>query len=202
MTAQFRILLGAAAALAVAVPQASAQMTATGTGGNFVKSDNEAKLFAPQEKPRGLPGARTVGRGSAAPSERSAADMTPNEALFDAINRGDVSGARDALSRGASLDDRNILGLTALDLAIDLGRNDMTFMLLSMRGATSVGGPPPQEARSAKPARQVAERPTPAKVERIVPPAPVPKRQNTAAADGTPVPSAGFLGFGTPTVTR
>ncbi len=202
MTAHIRILLGAVSALALAVPQASAQMTSTGTGGNFVKSDNEAKLFAPQEKPRGLPGARTGGRGAAAPTERPAADMSPNEALFDAINRGDVAGARDALSRGASLDDRNMLGLTPVDLAIDLGRNEMTFMLLSMRGATSVGGPPPpQEAKPARPAK-VAERQPPTRVERIVEPAPMPKRQNSAAADGAPVPSAGFLGFGTPTSNR
>ena len=59
--------------------------------------------------------------------------MEPNEALFDAINRGDIGAARDAISRGADLQGHNILGMTPLELSVDLGRNDISFLLLSMR---------------------------------------------------------------------
>ena len=60
--------------------------------------------------------------------------MEPTEALFDAINRGDIGTARDAISRGADLHGHNVLGMTPLELSVDLGRNDISFMLLSMRG--------------------------------------------------------------------
>ena len=70
--------------------------------------------------------------------------MEPTDALFDAINRGDIAAARDAVSRGADLGGRNLLGMTPLDLSIDLARKDITFMLLSMRGGDSAPnrGPP------------------------------------------------------------
>ena len=61
--------------------------------------------------------------------------MQPTDALFDAINRGDIATARDAISRGADLQGQNILGMTPLELSIDLGRNDISFLLLSMRAA-------------------------------------------------------------------
>jgi hypothetical protein len=61
--------------------------------------------------------------------------MEPTEALFDAINRGDIATARDAISRGADLHGHNVLGMTPLELSVDLGRNDISFMLLSMRAA-------------------------------------------------------------------
>ena len=69
------------------------------------------------------------------PSNRAPTDMEPTEALFDAINRGDIATARDAISRGADLHGHNILGMTPLELSVDLGRNDISFMLLSMRAA-------------------------------------------------------------------
>jgi hypothetical protein len=59
--------------------------------------------------------------------------MEPTDALFDAINRGDIGTARDAISRGADLHGHNVLGMTPLELSVDLGRNDISFMLLSMR---------------------------------------------------------------------
>jgi ankyrin repeat protein len=119
--------------------------------------------------------------------------MRPTEALFDAVNRGDIAAARDALGRGADIDGRNILGLTSLELAVDLGRNDITFLLLSMRGAagSSSMAPPPPAARA--PAA-----PAPARVA-AAPAQPAPQRARAANADpGTPVPQAGFLGFGAP----
>ena len=146
-------------------------------------------------KPTGVPGARAGVPAPAAPADRRSGEMAPNEAMFDAINRGDVAAARDALSRGADVEARNILGLTAVELAIDLGRNDMTFLLLSMRGASAAPPPPSRAAAPARPA------PAPA---RVAAPAPAPVRAPVQAprlrsADaGTPAPQAGFLGFGAP----
>src|SRR5689334_22325917 len=85
------------------------------------------------DSPPALPGAAST--KDAAPAQRLASDMEPTEALFDAINRGDIGAARDAISRGADLKGHNVLGMSPLELAIDLGRNDISFMLLSMRGA-------------------------------------------------------------------
>jgi hypothetical protein len=101
------------------------------------ETEKEAAAKAP---PPAIPGA--VSSGEAAPPSRNAAEMSPNDALFDAINRGDSAGARDAISRGAQLDARNVLGQTPTDAAIEADRNDITFMLLSLRGAVSSGTRP------------------------------------------------------------
>ncbi len=100
--------------------------------------------------PPAVPGARARAE-SVAPADRSAADLPPTEALFDAINRGDIVTARDAISRGADLDGTNLLGLTPLELSVDLGRNDISFLLLSLRGsgAGSAGSRPPQGTEQA-----------------------------------------------------
>lgn len=156
-------------------------------------TDNpEADRQRTTRKPTGVPGARAGVPAPAAPSERLSGDMSPNEALFDAVNRGDVAAARDALSRGADVEARNILGLTAVELAIDLGRNDMTFLVLSMRGASAT--PPPV---AAAPARSAPARAAAAPV-RAPAPAAVPVRapRLRSADAGAPVPQAGFLGFG------
>ncbi len=91
------------------------------------------KTGKPVEAPPSLPG--TKAPTAAAQPTMSPADMTPTEALFDAINRGDIAGARDAINRGADLHGLNVLGLTPLELSVDLGRNDISFLLLSMRDA-------------------------------------------------------------------
>jgi hypothetical protein len=149
---------------------------------------------APQKQPAALPGATS--NNAPAPPAPTPADMTPNAALFDAINRGDIAAARDALGRGAELDARNILGMTPLDLAIDLGRNDIAFLLLSMRGGRPAGAP----AATTKVAERPVRRPPPPRAV-IAPPAPnAPPVHQTAqlfAGDGgSPNPSVGFLGFG------
>jgi ankyrin repeat protein len=81
--------------------------------------------------PVAIPGARPR-TDAVAPAERAASDLPPTEALFDAINRGDIVTARDAISRGADLDGTNLLGVTPLELSVDLGRNDISFLLLSL----------------------------------------------------------------------
>ncbi len=147
--------------------------------------------------PPALPGA-TPGRG-AAPADKSVADLGPNEALFDAINRGDIGQARDAIGRGAELNAQNVLGMTPLELSVDLSRNDITFFLLSLRGAGEAKAgagkatapvsiaktsPRPAPAKPA-PAKFIAVREKPA------------ARQYAGPSDpGIPDPSAGFLGFG------
>jgi len=104
----------------------------------------------PAEKlPPALPGAAS---GAAAPAQHGAADLPPTEALFDAINRGDLPAARDAIARGAELQKPNILGLTPLELSVDLARNDITFLLLSFKGldrAVPVAGAAPDKKGAA-----------------------------------------------------
>ena len=158
--------------------------------------------------PVAIPGAQSR-PDSAAPADRAASDLPPTEALFDAINRGDIATARDAISRGADLDGTNLLGLTPLELSVDLGRNDLSFLLLSLRGGGSSSsqrnGPPPQEAvapptaadrrRAAAEARaQERSRAVAARQQVASPPAP---RAPTlfAGNGGSAIPAAGFLGF-------
>ncbi|WP_368414387.1 hypothetical protein [Falsiroseomonas sp.] len=119
--------------------------------------------------------------------------LSPNAALFDAIARGDLGAARDAMGRGASLEARNPLGLTPLDAAVDHGRSDIVFYLLSTRDMTR--GPVISEPASARPAPQpAAPRPAP---QREAAPAPaVPRGAALWAGNGGAArPEAGFLGF-------
>ncbi len=157
--------------------------------------------------PAAVPGAKPR-TDSVAPADRAAADLPPTEALFDAINRGDIVTARDAISRGADLDGTNLLGLTPLELSVDLGRNDISFLLLSLRGTSSGstprGGPPPQEAaapqtpaerRKAQLAARAQAR-TQAVAERQPVATPVAQGPALFAGNGgAAIPSAGFLGF-------
>ncbi len=154
-----------------------------------------------------LPG--TKGASEPVAPMASTAEMSPTDALFDAINRGDIVSARDAINRGANLDGHNLLGLTPLELSVDLGRNDLSFMLLSMRtddAATRrnaqrsgdlLSAPEPRisrvSTRSAVRARIAAEpvrAPARAPEERVV------ATPRLYSGDGgAPIPAAGFLGF-------
>eukprot|EP01037_Dinobryon_pediforme_P002581 gene2581-2621_t len=146
--------------------------------------------------PPGLPGAQ-LNKDRVAPSERAATDMPPTEALFDSINRGDIAAARDAIARGADYNARNVLGLTPLDQSIDLSRNDITFLLLSLRGSSApqvASGPASGEK---KPSKEAAARPAPKPAPVAAPPRPVAQAQRPQqAGGGTPNPQSGFLGFG------
>jgi hypothetical protein len=192
----------------LAVPAAQAQLMGGQaaapllTGGKPKGSDQAAP------PPSALPGAQT--QKAVAPSEVSPSTMNPTAALFDAINRDDLAAARDALNRGAEMRAHNVLGMTPLQLSIDLGRNDITFLLLSMRAGEEAGGSAgaasalaAPTAGRATPGRSVAASahagprgPKPVVAARARPAAPVatvPAR--FAGNGGTPVPSAGFLGF-------
>jgi hypothetical protein len=156
-------------------------------------------------EPDSVPGAKA--RAPAAPATHLAGDMQPDDALFDAINRGDIAAARDALNRGAELTAVNILGMTPMELSVDLGRNDISFLLLSMRGDDSgrgaravgrdaaSGGPAPRAGARAKVATgaKTGSRTKPTEIPVATRPSATPKL--FANDGGTPLPSAGFLGF-------
>jgi hypothetical protein len=168
-------------------PFATAQMLGGGGMGSHAPQQQEKP---PEPPPAAVPGSR-VGQEVVAPPDRSAGDLQPNDALFDSINRGDLAAARDAVNRGADLNARNVLGMTPLDLSIDLGRNNISFLLLSLRpspagndlaAATVPPGPPKIQHTE----RHQQQQRTPA------------GRRTTRFASGdggTPIPTAGFLGF-------
>ena len=107
-------------------------------------------------RPPALPGLAARRAPEPIPADDNA-NLSPTPALFDAITRGDLAAARDAVNRGADLNGRNALGLTPVDWAVDQARNDILFYLLSARGmAGSSSGP--NNARSAAAARAERER--------------------------------------------
>jgi ankyrin repeat protein len=122
------------------------------------------------------------------------ANLSPNASLFDAVNRGDLAAARDAVGRGANLDARNALGLTALDAAVDQGRNDIAFYLLSAR---DLSRSPPPSAGPASLGAPPAARPEPRRTAAPAPAGPAtPRNARLWANDGgTPQPDIGFMGF-------
>jgi hypothetical protein len=189
MRTGFAAALAFGLALGASLPAQAQMFDQIGKGG---KPQQAPASVAP---PPALPGA---GSSSApAPLIHVPTDMEPNEALFDSINRGDIATARDAISRGADLHARNILGMTPLELSIDLGRNDISFMLLSMRAADDTR---PAQSHHASGVKEDAKRPV--HQARKAPPRPVapsPAAQQTARLfsgdGGTPNPNAGFLGF-------
>ncbi len=202
-TADWRIValsLGVALSV-IAASAARAQMPSSGPGvstmGKRAASLGSAEK-PPDAAPDVLPGAKA--RVPAAPPTRAAADLQPTDALFDAINRGDIAAARDALNRGADMNGVNVLGMTPMELSVDLGRNDISFLLLSMRGEDAGRGSraishdtasasPKQAARTAKAKPGSTARPVPVAVKPVATP------KLFANDGGAPLPSAGFLGF-------
>jgi hypothetical protein len=158
-----------------------------GAGQDQAPPDSDAGKAEKQEPPPSLPGSHATPT-EVAPLDKATTDMNPNAALFDAINRGDTVAARDALSRGADPNARNVLGLTPIDESVDLGRNDISFLLLSVRTSTAAATPA-SAASAASPERPANAGRAPARggFRGGAKPAIV-----TA---GTAVPSAGFLGF-------
>jgi len=202
-----RILTVALLTAALHAPAAFAQFASQGgrqTPGAAPGQSAKPDKSVHEAPPPALPGSRAEPT-AVAPADRVAADMPPTEALFDSINRGDLPGARDAVSRGADLQGTNVLGLTPLELSVDLGRNEISFLLLSMRGGSGYsvahGAGAPAEAK--QPTR--AERLAAAQAERarrvqaaarpVANAAPVAPRLFVGNG-GVPNPQAGFLGFG------
>jgi hypothetical protein len=197
------VTLGVAASSGAWAQIGSGPVGTTGRAGRVANTPQKA----PEPPPDAIPGSKP--RESAAPATKPVGDMQPTDALFDAINRGDIASARDALSRGADLNGVNILGMTPMELSVDLGRNDISFLLLSMRGedagrgSRAIGRDAPPPVTSGKTAR--AGKPTgPGKVapikaaqggNTIIPPRPLATPKLFANDGGTPLPNAGFLGF-------
>jgi len=158
-----------------------------------------AEPRAPAAPAPALPGLAARRAPAPIPGDPSV-NLSPNASLFDAIARGDLNAARDAVARGANADARNALGLTALDAAVDQGRNEIVFYLLSTRDNSRSG------AADAPPAVAAAAPPPPAaaRILRREAPAlntpPVALAQPRGAAlwagnGGAPQPEIGFLGF-------
>lgn len=197
------VLLALAALHALPAAAQTANPAAIQTPGyRLGQSPKSEKAVRGPEPPPALPGSRAESAG-AAPAQRPLAEMPPTEALFDSINRGDLAGARDAVSRGADLGGTNVLGLTPLELSVDLGRNEISFLLLSLRGSSGFNARP-AEAMAAPKAPSRAERAAAARAERAqrsqVAARPAidkaPQAPRLFSGDGgAPNPQAGFLGF-------
>ncbi len=144
-------------------------------------ADSKSKQQAP---PPSLPGSHAE-PVPVAPPDKETSDMNPTDALFDAINRGDSAAARDALNRGADVNGKNILGQTPLAMSVDLGRNEISFMLLSVRSSTqedAAAAPPAPDSGSG--AGSGAGEGSQASL------------SAASSVSAPPVPDAGFLGFG------
>jgi len=197
------------------MPAAHAQIGPMDPSQMMSRTAHEAPQITNKElaAPPALPGAATRS-GAAAPATRIPQDLSPNDALFDAINRGDVAAARDALGRGADLRAHNVLSMTPMEVAVDLGRNDISFLLLSYREGNKPGGDRPADESAFASAPASHPRPSPPKAvqgahvipAKAVMPVPAPVAQQVprlfANDGGNPVPSAGFLGFGSGTSPR
>jgi len=131
--------LAALLALPLLSPPAAAQQQPLMRGP--LLPDAPPNAGRPAIEPPALPGLAGRARTAPIPAEPGQ-NLSPNEALFDAINRGDLAAARDAVTRGADLNARNMLGLTPLDSAVDQGRSEITFFLLSTRPAVVSSGAP------------------------------------------------------------
>ncbi|MBP0491333.1 ankyrin repeat domain-containing protein [Roseomonas indoligenes] len=94
---------------------------------------------AARPPPPALPGLANRRAVDPIPAETPSASLSPNDALFDSVNRGDLGAAKEAMARGADLNARNQLGLTPVDAAVDQGRTEIAFYLLSARGSAGSG---------------------------------------------------------------
>lgn len=198
-------LAAGVAAFAGATP-AWAQLGPTGSPAGMsplINPQASDRQKAPVKQPDALPGASSNSeRVTPQAADHPVAQMEPTDALFDAINRGDMGSARDAINRGADLSARNVLGMTPMELSVDLNRNDITFLLLSMRGsdsnpvtATAQKGKSPF-GKATKEAQVQRHPAAPAKSAARVAPPPAPQYPKLFAGNGgTPNPNAGFLGF-------
>ena len=190
--------LGGASLLGVA----NAQMPTPGapTIGPTMRPPSDQQAAPPPALP-GATGADQISASSVAIDNEN-----PTKVLFSAINHGNYAEARAAVSRGADLRAKNALDETPIQLSVELGRNDITFMLLSVlhenRGVSTGASLPINAAARVTTAhsrsiRRTAQRPAPIPARRfdaehsLTMTAPAPSNPPGVAA-----PSKGFLGFG------
>ena len=156
--------------------------------------DEKGKDKDTKSPPPTLPGSHAQST-PVAPADKTVADLNPNSALFDAINRGDTVAARDALSRGADPEAHNVLGLTPIELSVDLGRNDISFLLLSLRGSSPEPAAKAVRVAVAAPHAPASRATTLHAAARHPASTTDPRKTVTASSPGSAVAS-GFLGFG------
>lgn len=189
---RFPALLLAGAMLLPALP-----VSAQGMLGSS-RTTSRPQEAAPREQPPALPGVAARRGMAPIPAESSPSAMNPNDALFDGINRGDIATVRDAVGRGADVNARNALGLTAVDAAVDQGRPEIMFYVLSVRGMAGYAPPPPDAIPLRGPAARAPRTPpqTPARETAVQPVNATPRLpQLWQANGGAPQPAIGFLGF-------
>ena len=95
------------------------------------------------------PATLTRAQGTPPPPSGTAAEI--NKRLFDAINGNDLEAVKQSVEEGADVEARNPFGMTAVDLAVDLGRYEIAFYLMSFRSTGGDAGtaaipPPPAPA--------------------------------------------------------
>jgi hypothetical protein len=151
--------LAVRASLALLPREAQAQRYTGGRPGQALGPASGTLDSSRRPPPTALPGMAARGNIEPIPADPNA-NLAPTPALFDAINRGDLFAARDAVARGADPDATNVLGLTPLDTAVDQGRNDIMFFLLSVRGARPTGGPNEPTATAFRSQPAVPQAPT------------------------------------------
>jgi hypothetical protein len=201
--------------------EAQAALPAPTSIGPVVKGGSG--FSAPEPSVPGLPGAhsaRVINKGSI-----NADLLSPNDELFDAIDRGDTIAARDAIARGAELNATNAVGQTPIDESVALGRNEITFLLVTLlhAGGSSITDaqgpmamPPPntlglsnkdEHAVSTPVSFFGSQRPattrhkthfyaSTAASSPEAPAAPAAAAPSFSDTPGSPVPAAGFVGFG------
>lgn len=183
-------LLTNATAYAAAQSQAEAEAEAEAMQAQSqAEAQKAAKHAAP---PSALPGAET----DSGDAEHARMDLNPTAALFDAINKGSIIAAKEALNRGADINARNVLDQTPLDMAIDLSRNDIMFLLLSLRAynpdgrlTTEVHHEQIEQNGNGAGHLKIDGKTTSA-------PSPHAPKHVLASDGGRPQPQIGFLGFG------
>jgi len=161
--------------------------------------------------PTGAPGAQAQGDGTIIQRRQQPRQSTgtPTEQLFEAINTGDLEDVRAAVAAGGDVSARNVLGLTPIDLAIDLGRTDIALYLLSLGRVRPLTALP--EERAARPRGPTREeilrqqRAEEAAIEAalrargaappVSPQGVVPVAPLWRGDGGAPNPAIGFLGF-------
>ena len=191
LVASTLVLCGLTTALSSPVLAASEgeDQAAAAEAAEKAESRQAAKQAAP---PAAIPGAEGLDEDN---GDHVGKDVEPTAALFDAINRGSVSAAKEAVNRGADLEGHNILGQTPLDMSIDLNRNPITFLLLSLRGSDSIrtaGGRSGRRMRASI-SGGVSGDVDDGDTASYVPSAPA---RHYDTSGGTTRPSEGFLGFG------
>lgn len=169
-----------------------------------------ALLLAPGEAVAQMqpePGAQPPAAAGTAQRARQPRAGSATEQLFEAINQGEMEDVRAAVAAGADIGARNVLGLTPMDLAVDLGRTDVALYLISLgRVRERPLAPLPQDttrqrdvARSAAQQRRAEDAAIEAALRQRGPSV---SRQGIVAVaplwqgnGGAPNPAIGFLGF-------